>query len=205
MLGSGYTSCMIRHIVGKVAHQSINSIVVDVRGVGYLVFVNQPSQFSLDTDVKLHTHHAIRETTSDLYGFTTLDELELFELLLGLQGIGPKSAAQILTQADLTLIKTAINNDDPAHLSKMSGMGKKTAEKVVLGLKDKVADLGWGTTDSDGLGSEKTTDWQSDAIDALISLGYPQSDARKTVQNLSPEINSANDAIKAALKELGQN
>lgn len=199
-----YTEIMIRHIKGKVDYISIDYVVVDVNGVGYQIYVSNPVAHSLDEEVKFFTHQAIRETASDLYGFKSLDELEVFELLLTLPGIGPKSAAQIMKQAEIELIKTSVTNEDPEHLSKMSGIGKKTAEKIVAGLKDKFEYLTAESYESTNSSSNSTTGFQSDAIDALISLGYPQSEARKIIQKLPPEINNANDAIKEALKQLGQ-
>ena len=195
---------MIRHIAGTVSSHSTDSIVVDVVGVGYLIYVSKPQDFPVDSEVTLHTHQAVRETALDLYGFTTLDELDTFELLLGLPKIGPKSAAQILAQADLELLVEAVSNEDPAHLSKLSGIGKKTAEKVVAGLKDPFEDRGYGVAGTEGVGQSTTTGFQADAVDALVALGYPQAAARKVVQNLSPEITSTNEAVSAALKELSQ-
>ncbi len=193
---------MIRHIRGIVAYAGLDYVVLDTGGVGYQIFVGQTSRFKLDSEVMLHTYHALRDTTSDLYGFFTLDELEIFELLLTLPKIGPKSAAQIMSQADIELLKTAIINNDPEHLSKMSGVGKKTAEKIVAGLKDKFEDMGMVAGADNTLSA--VASFQTDAIDALISLGYPQSDARRVVQKLPADIVNANDAVRAALKELGQ-
>jgi len=193
-------------ITGTVADIHEPSVVIDVHGVGYHIFTPSATSYSLDTEVKLFTHLAVRETALDLYGFTTRDELGLFELLLGLPKIGPKSAIQIMSQADEELLKTAIRNEDSAYLSKMSGIGKKTAEKIVLGLKDKFEDYTGahktGNAEIDGKNNLQT----SDAIDALISLGYPQSDARKVVHQLiseKPEINHVNDVVKEALRILG--
>lgn len=197
---------MIRHIRGTVTHSSTDSIVIDVSGVGYLIYVSRPQDYTLDTEVKLHTHHAIRETASDLYGFTTLDELEVFELLLGLPKIGPKSAAQIMSQTDLETLTTAVTHEDPEHLTKLSGIGKKTAEKVVAGLKDVFLERGYlGGADSahTGAGSAPAS-FQADAVDALVALGYPQADARRTVQALPNTVTSVNEAVSMALKELSQ-
>ena len=195
---------MIRHISGTVASVGTDNIVVDVQGVGYLIYVSKPQAFPIESNIKLHTHQAVRETALDLYGFATLDELDIFELLLGLPKIGPKSAAQIMSQADIELLIEAVSTEDPAHLSKLSGIGKKTAEKVVAGLKDSFEDRGYGTTGTTGAGSAASSGFQSDAVDALVALGYPQAAARKAVQNLSPEITSTNEAVSVALKELSQ-
>lgn len=194
---------MIRRISGTVVDCAEQFIVVDVNGVGYLLYTPNATSYTLDKDVTLYTHLAVRENILDLYGFATRDELELFELLLGLPKIGPKSALQILSQADMDLIKTAVINDDPAHLSKLSGIGKKTAEKIVQGLADSFESYAGAYTQS----SQQTaaTTHTNDAIDALISLGYPQSDARKVVQQVVAEntkLETANDLVKEALKIL---
>jgi Holliday junction DNA helicase RuvA len=156
--------------------------------------------------ITLHTHLAVRETALDLYGFQDQGELSFFELLLTLPKIGPKSAMQILSQADVSLLKTTILSQDPTHLSKMSGISKKTAEKIVLGLKDAFdADLYQGVRDESAEALVQSA-FVSDTIDALITLGYPQADARKAVQQLlaeKPHITKANDAIKEVLKILG--
>lgn len=197
---------MIRHIRGTVTDITDGQVVVDVAGVGYLLFVNAAgSHFTLETEVKLFTYMAVRETALDLYGFQTRDELELFTILLTLPKIGPKSALQILRQADLELLKSAVLSQDASHLSKMSGIGKKTAEKIVLGLKDKFEDFvgAYNTTGSvDGTSAQAP--YTADAIDALIALGYPQADARKAIQQLPSDITTATQAVHAALKDLGK-
>ncbi len=197
---------MIRHIHGTIADITEGQIVVDVSGVGYLINVHQTTEhFTLASEIKLFTHLAVRETAQDLYGFPTRDELELFTILLTLPKIGPKSALQIMQKADSELLKTSVLSGDAAHLSKMSGLGKKTAEKVVLGLKDAFEHFAGAyanNTEVDGTVVEAP--FTVDAVDALIALGYPQADARKAIQKLSPEITTATQAVHAALKELGK-
>jgi Holliday junction DNA helicase RuvA len=197
---------MIRQIRGDVADTHPTHIVVDVHGVGYLIYTTAKTAFPIGEEVTLYTYLAVRETALDLYGFTSKDELSFFELLLTLPKVGPKTAMQILSQADIQLLQNTIISQDAAHLSKMSGMSKKTAEKIVLGLKDKFEETLY-TRDEHGVthSSEKTS-FMSDTIDALITLGYPQADARKVVQQIiteKPEITKANDAIRDALKLLG--
>tara|TARA_B100000745_G_scaffold234788_1_gene158254 strand:+ start:101 stop:691 length:591 start_codon:yes stop_codon:yes gene_type:complete len=194
---------MIRHIKGKIADITEGAVIVDVSGVGYHIYVNKtPEHFVLEQDITFHTHHAISERTQDLYGFTSRDELELFTLLLTINKVGPKSAMQILTQSDVETIKKAVLSDDPSYLTKMSGVGKKTAEKVVNELKDKFEHFAGAYTDTADTDLE-IHPFAADAVDALIALGYPQSDARKAVHNLPPEIQSANEAVREALKTLG--
>lgn len=194
---------MIRHIRGKIADIADGAVVVDVSGVGYQVFVNKaPEHFTLEKEITFHTHHAIQERAQDLYGFSNRDELDLFTLLLGIPKVGPKSAMQILTQSDIETIKKAVLSDDPTYLTKMSGVGKKTAEKVVAELKDKFENFA-GAYNTDTNDEAAAQPFAADAIDALIALGYPQSDARKVVLNLPSDIQSANEAVREALKTLG--
>ncbi|MFM2381604.1 MAG: hypothetical protein RLZZ76_371 [Candidatus Parcubacteria bacterium] len=197
---------MIRQIRGTVLDNHLTYIVVDVHGVGYLIYTTAKTSAAQNEEIVLHTYLAVRETALDLYGFTTKEELSFFELLLTLPKVGPKTALQILSQADVQLLQNTIISGDANHLSKMSGMSKKTAEKIVIGLKDKFEDSLYLTQKSDATDFGGKTSFMSDTIDALITLGYPQSDARKVVQQLlteKPEITKANDAIKEALKLLG--
>lgn len=184
----------------------VNFVILDVNGVGYSIYTISPEKHLLDTLAYFHTHLAVRENALDLYGFTDRDTLEFFELLIALPKIGPKSALQILNQAEISLIKEAVINNDPAHLSKLSGIGKKSAEKIVLGLKDKLDNLEYHlTTNTAGLTTAGPTHIV-DTIDVLITLGYSQSDVRKAVQRLAterPEITKVNDAVKEILKMLG--
>jgi len=197
---------MIRHIRGTISDIEEGQVIVDVGGVGYLIYVHIPSdQFSLDQETTFHIHMAVRETAMDLYGFSTRDELELFTILLTLPKIGPKSALQIMQKADLELLKSSVLSQDAVHLSKISGIGKKTAEKIVLGLKDSFEHFaGTYTADSTTDGTSSIRAYTTDAIDALISLGYPQTDARKAIQQLPEEVTTANEAVRMALKELGK-
>ena len=190
---------MIRQLRGNLSEILDGSLVIDISGVGYLVATNKvPTKATIGKEITLHTYLAVRENALDLYGFTNRDELEIFELLITLPKIGPKSALQILAQADIELLKNAVLNNDATYLTKMSGIGKKTAEKIVLELGDKFA------TKFDkvaAVGQTGNSD-ASDVIDALVTLGYPLNDARSIVQKLPVGI-SANDAIKEALKQLG--
>lgn len=179
---------MIRQISGIVTDIGPTFVVINVSGVGYLIYTNAPTSFQLDAPVRLFTHLAVRENALDLYGFIDRDTLEIFELLIELPKIGPKSALQILTQADVGLLKEAVQNDDPTYLSKLSGIGKKSAEKIVAGLKDKFEARGI-----------------ADTIDALVALGYPAHDARRVVlemTNADPSLTSSASLVKLALQQL---
>ncbi len=187
---------MIAMLQGKVAGTTLHHIILDVNGVGYLIAVRNPLDFKLQEVAQLHTHLAVRENALDLYGFLTRDELSMFDMLIDIPKIGPKSALQILIQAEISLIKESVIKNDAVYLSKMSGMGKKTAEKIVLELKDKFESYGEGGTTTP-FGTHDT-----DIIDALISLGYTERDARETLKQISPEIEGTNARIKEALKLL---
>ena len=197
---------MIRHIKGTITDAHPTHVVIDVSGVGYLIFTPSKTGCVIGEVLTLHTHLAVRENAMDLYGFTTTSELSFFELLLSLPKIGPKSALQILSQADVPLLQSAILSQDASHLSKMSGISKKTAEKIVLGLKDAFDSVEYAYATDVSQTPTGQPAFLSDAIDALITLGYPQADARKAVQQLKvekPEITKVNDAIREVLKILG--
>ncbi len=188
---------MIAKLTGEVVDIRITHIVIDVGGIGYLVAVSGIAGFTLGAVTSLHTHLAVRENALDLYGFSTRDELSMFEHLIKLQKIGPKTAMQILSQADLETLMKAVHTDDPVYLTKMSGIGKKSAEKIVAGLKD--------ILDIDGLvqGHSVSNQSDSDVIDALMTLGYSQRDALQAVQKIPTDITDTNARIKYALKSIG--
>jgi Holliday junction DNA helicase RuvA len=189
---------MIRSLRGTIVDSGHTDVVLEVGGVGYRIFTSSSgTQFPLGSTQHFFTYLAVREHALDLYGFTTRDELAVFEKLLTLPKIGPKSSLQILAQADLSLLREAVLQQDAAHLSKLSGIGKKTAETVVLGLKDYFDSWDSAT----GTHTPGAT-FQAETVDALVALGYPQKDARDAVQKLPPDITTTNEALKAALHAL---
>ncbi len=171
---------MIRSLQGTIEAVGENNLVVSVNNIGYLVSTpTNRQQFLFGEDVFLHTYLAVRETALDLYGFTEKNELVIFELLLSVPKIGPKSALQILCQADASLLIDTILHQDADRLHKMSGVGKKTASNLVSHLEGKVI----GLTDSVTQNSAalELSQTQIDAIDALITLGYGLTEARSYV------------------------
>lgn len=188
---------MIRNIRGTVLTKEPFAVVVDVQGVGYLVHTPSPlDAYDLGAEISLHTYLAVRENALDLYGFLSEDELSMFSLLIGLPKIGPKSAMLIMSQADVPLLRKAALSGDATYLSKISGIGKKSAEKIVLGLRDKF-----------GAGEMVGGDYAEgdhDVMDALITLGYSQKEASDTVRTLPADLTETNARIKAALKLLGR-
>jgi Holliday junction DNA helicase RuvA len=185
---------MIVMIKGKIIDTGLDNLVIDTGQIGYKVWASSKTISDLShqkTDVTLFTHLSIRETSHDLYGFSTKEEKSFFELLLTINGIGPKSAMTILATANVQTLTEGIQSGDANYLSKISGIGKKTAEKIMLGLKDKLGALEIGDSRSHG----------TDAIDALTSLGYSEKDARETISKIKDK-NSAEEIIKEALKLL---
>ena len=192
-----YNVVMIRLLEGQIAVESLNGLVISVGGVGYYVHTTKKIPRVIGTTLRLHTHLAVRETALDLYGFQTEIELEFFELLLTIPKIGPKSALQILDQADVNLIVEAVNLQDAGHLSKLSGIGNKTAEKIVLTLKDKVAIFKLTNTEA----TAPATQIYTDAFDTLITLGYNPMSIRQVLDTIN-DAESTSSLVKQALREL---
>lgn len=184
---------MIAKLTGDVLEVRSNHIILDVHGVGYLVAIRNTDLYTAGAHVSLYTHLAVRENALDLYGFQTFDAYSMFESLIKLPKIGPKTALQILSQADTPVLKKAVQGNDPTYLSKVSGISKKSAEKIVTGLKD-LLDL----DEDEGTMTHHTHD--GDVIDALITLGYSQKDAYDAVQKIPANITGTNERIKQALK-----
>lgn len=193
---------MIRRLTGTIVEASDTTAVIDVGGIGYLVHtITLGTQLAEANSITLKVHHVVRENAQELYGFTSDEELEVFEMLLSLPKIGPKSAQQILTQASVMLIRESVVKDDPVYLSKMSGIGKKTAEKIVIGLRDnleKYMATGGPEIDAD----QATTNVNTDVVDALIALGYTPQQARELAQQVPTDITDTPKAIKYALSSL---
>lgn len=188
---------MIGSIEGVVVEKDERALVVSVGGLGYLVAALPSTLVAAEvgTTVRLFTHLAVREDALDLYGFAAKNELALFRLLIGVSGIGPKSAMNVLALADAGVLVRAISGGDSAYLTKVSGIGKKLAEKIVLELKEKVGGLGV---------TENIPKAEGEALDALEALGYPVRDTRELVRTLSKKHDSAEAIIRAALQALGK-
>lgn len=187
---------MISLLKGTIELNTDKYVVVDVGGVGYKVFISGNTFKNLPKKgekVKLYTHLHVREDAMELYGFLTREELEFFELLISISGIGPKGALNILTVASVDTLKRAIVNEESSILTKVSGIGKKTAEKIILELKNKVGDeyLGKGVS-------------ESEAIDALMSLGYKLQESREALKKVPKNIEGVENRVREALKLLGR-
>jgi Holliday junction DNA helicase RuvA len=188
---------MIARLTGTILEVLPGYVVLDVQGVGYMLAVTGRSTYQPGTTASLFTHLAVRENALDLYGFETRDELSVFHSLIKIPKIGPKTALQILSQTDIETLSQAVATEDPAYLAKMSGIGKKSAEKIVSGLRDILGD-------DHLLSSEPkaTVGGDADVIDALVALGYPQRDALAAVQQITPDVVGTKERIKAAFKYL---
>lgn len=188
---------MIAHVSGIVVEKFKSSIIIDVNGVGYEVQVatGDFDVILLDSSVKLYTYHHVREQSEELFGFSSLMSKRLFELLITVQGIGPKAALAILSLDDSETVRNAIANSDAVFITQASGVGKKTAEKVVIDLSDKVGQATQLNGNlKEGLGSTSGSD---EALEALMALGYSLSDATKALEGVSSSISTAERVTKA--------
>lgn len=186
---------MIAKLTGTVLDVRQQHIVLDVNGVGYLIAVRSTDSYTEGDTISIHTHLAVRENALDLYGFPTMDTYTMFEHLIKLPKIGPKTALQILSQADADTLKKAVHTGDPVYLSKVSGISKKSAEKIVSGLKD-VLDV----DSTDYTHTHHAHD--GDVIDALVTLGYSQKDAHEAVQKIPADVTNTTERVKHALKHI---
>lgn len=191
---------MIAHITGTVAEKFAGSLIVDVHGVGYEVVVttHEFDEALLDTPIKLYTYHHIREQSQELFGFSSLAAKKLFELLITVQGVGPKAAIAILSLGDAESVRNAIANSDSAYLAKASGVGKKTAERVVVDLSDKVGMPIVYRKEAGAVQTELNTN--DEALEALIALGYNLSDATAALDGVDHTL-STSERVRAALAE----
>lgn len=191
---------MIAHISGEVITKQEKYVVVDVSGVGYKLHVSPSVLEHTKTGerISLWTHLVVKEDALDLYGFTEEKEVAFFEMLIGISGVGPKSALGIMGVAPLETLKAAIAAGDTSYLTKVSGIGKKNAEKIVLELKDKLGGISYETTQ----GAMKE---ESDVVEALEALGYSTAEAREALKHVPDTVEGASAKIKEALKHLGGN
>lgn len=187
---------MIAKIEGEIVRNNGSYLVVSAGGVGYKIHCLSAvlDKHKEGAKVALWTHSAIRENAFDLYGFISKDEIDLFELLLTVSGIGPKTALNIMNVASPEILRKSILTGNAGYLVKMSGIGKKNAEKIVLELHGKV-----GSGTEEGMLVEAD---DSDVLEALFALGYSQKAARDALKEVSAEIESESERIKEALKIL---
>ena len=188
---------MIAHVFGKVAEKFNGSLVIDVHGVGYEVSVatNDFDAVTLDQEVKFYTYHHVREQAEELFGFSSLAAKKLFEMLITVQGVGPKAALAILSLGDAEQVRNAIANADSSFVQKATGVGKKTAERVVVDLSDKVGlPTHYGRAE-EPLQTELNT--SDEALEALMALGYTLADATKALENVDVNLPTSQRVTEA--------
>lgn len=191
---------MIAHVRGEVAEKFAGSIIVDVAGVGYEITVplGDYDAVTLAETVKFYTYHHVREQAEELFGFSTLAAKKLFELLITVQGVGPKAALAILSLGTAENVRNAIANGDSAFVADASGVGKKTAESVIVKLSDKVGlPTHYGRKDEPVQTAIDTTD---EALEALIALGYTLADATKALEKVDSQLPTSK-RVTEALKQ----
>jgi len=186
---------MIAHVNGIVAEKFGNSVIVDVHDIGYEIQV-AAGDFDaalLGEPVKFYTYHHIREQSQDLFGFSSLAAKKLFELLITVQGVGPKAALSILSVGDSEQVRNAIANSDSGFVSKASGVGKKIAERVVVDLADKVG-LAVTVAHASGVAPIAAGD---EALEALMALGYSLNDASAALESVPKDVSTAERVTQA--------
>lgn len=192
---------MIAHLSGTIAEKfGAGSIVIDVHGVGYEVSVSAGDfeAVALGQDAKFYTYHHVREQAEELFGFSSLAAKKLFEMLITVQGVGPKAALAILSLGDAEQVRNAIANADSAFVQKAAGVGKKTAERVVVDLSDKVGlPTHYGRADTPVQVELNTSD---EALEALMALGYTLADATKALENIDVNLPTAQRVTEALKK-----
>ncbi len=198
---------MIRYLKGILAARSENAAIIDVNGIGYRVFIPSNSSLYLrqtGDEVTVFTHMAVREDDVSLYGFGSDGELELFEQLITVNSVGSKAAMAILSAMPVTEVKKAIMFEDVDMITRANGIGKKTAQKIVFELKDKI-----GTVVAEEQGYQlneilpEAGSNKDSAIEALMGLGFSRAEAAESLKGVTDEDLSVEEYIKQALKNRG--
>lgn len=191
---------MIAHVSGVVAEKFNGSLIVDVNGVGYEVVVafSDYEKATLNEQVKLYTHHHVREQSQELFGFSALAAKKLFELLITVQGVGPKAAISILSIDESEAVRNAIASGDVTFIARAGGIGKRIAERVVVDLKEKVG-MPLRYDNSSLTGMSQSINHSDEALEALMALGYNLADATRALEGVPTDLSTA-DRVTQALK-----
>lgn len=201
---------MIAFVHGIAADMTENSVIVETGGIGYEIYMTGESlsQLPMGEKVKIHTYFQVREDAMQLYGFLKKDDLQMFRLLLGVNGVGPKAAMGVLSGITADELRFAVLSDDVKTLSKAPGIGKKTAQKLILELKDKLKledafELKLAHEQEKAEVSGDVSDGRQEAVAALVALGYSSTDALRAVRKVT-EVSSddVEGLLKAALKNM---
>ena len=201
---------MIAFVHGIAAEMTENSVIVETGGIGYEIYMTGESlsQLPMGEKVKIHTYFQVREDAMQLYGFLKKDDLQMFKLLLGVNGVGPKAAMGVLSGITADELRFAVLSDDVKTLSKAPGIGKKTAQKLILELKDKLKledafELKLAHEQEKAAVSGDVSDGRQEAVAALVALGYSSTNALRAVRKVtevSPD--DVEGLLKAALKNM---
>lgn len=198
---------MFDFITGKIAEKGANYVVLDVGGVGFKVYTSistlQDSSLLIGGESTIFTYLYLKEGIMDLYGFSSREERGLFELLISVSGVGAKGAVAVLSVAPPSKLAACIVSEDIATIKSANGIGAKTAQRIVLELKDKVSSDGI-CTDSDiaSAGTVTDNDTAREAVSALVVLGYTPAEARKAVSSVDGSVTDVEEIVKQALKKL---
>lgn len=189
---------MIAYLRGKIVEKNFGNVVMDVNGIGYRVNVTLHTymNFSSQDEITLHIYHHIWQDGQELYGFLDKTEREVFRIMTGISGVGPKLACRILQNIDYSLFTAMISDSNLAELVKINGLGKKTAEKLIFELKDKFTQSFSSLISQAG---KKVNEMVYQAVGALISLGYKERDARSVIESIYEKKN--NLTIENLIKE----
>lgn len=200
---------MIGSLTGRLAQKEPNRLVVDVQGVGYEVQVPLSTFYGLgdvgaDVALRIHTH--VREDTLSLFGFATALELDLFERLIGISGVGPRLALSVLSGIEPPGLVRAVSAGDVVRLTRIPGVGKKTAERIVLELKDRLPETLIIETDQPETEAE-TNGMRDDVLSALLNLGYQRPRAERAIERVPTDVSGGDqfeDVLRQALRELAK-
>ena len=197
---------MLSYIKGTVVKKGLDYIVIDNNNMGYFVNTSMSSLNKLSEGEKatIFTYMHIREDIIALYGFLTSDEIELFKKLITVNGIGPKAGLSVLSTYEVNTVKEIILKEDVTGMSKVPGVGKKTASKIILELRDKVGTIEGISKDAEGTGIFQTESESSDILNALTGLGFNAYEAKKVLDKIDVEGKSENEIIKEALKNINR-
>lgn len=190
---------MIAYLKGAVQALAASYVIVNVGNVGYKVFTLPPLivKLKIRDPVAFFVHTYVREDQLSLYGFLSAEDLDLFELLISVSGVGPRMAISLMSSVATAHIRSAIAGGEAAVFTKVSGVGRKTAERIIIELKEKVGEVPGGSA------AGRSSKEYSESLDALVALGYNLREAREALKQVSAEVVSSSAVIRAALKVLG--
>jgi holliday junction DNA helicase RuvA len=200
---------LIAYIKGKIEHILETYIILENNNIGYQIFLCSKtiSKIKINDELKIFTYTHSKEDGNTLYGFLTIDEINMFNILISVSGVGPKVGVGILSTMTTDEVAVAIVTNDYTALSKAPGIGKKTSQRIVLELKDKVENIDTNSKVNDSKKSASSytnSNEKKDATEALISLGYSKNETLKAVMEVSLENMKAEEIIKLALKKLSR-